>query len=311
MPEMGIPQSAQRGKGQFGQIRMANKRFQSSLKDIGKNRQQDAGEVLNNISGKGNMSGDVKVVDSKNHNKMGKDEFLKLLAHQMQNQDPLNPLDQNKFAADLAQFSQLEQMANMNTNIKGLTGNKEAESKHMAASFLGKKVVTNGAAFKLNDLGKADVNFSLDGNAEKVLVRIYDQKNQLIRQMDFDGMPKGNNSVSWDGVSNNGLRATPGEYKIQVIATNDKFEPIKTHTKASGVVTGVHFEGGETVFTVDGSKKVFLRDVDSFSLPNQEKPKLTQMAARQLNSHSQGAQMPQMKPNMKAGLTGYNQAREQ
>ena len=76
---------------------------------------------------------------------MGKDEFLKLLTVQLQNQDPLKPVDQKKFAADLAQFSQLEQLANMNTKLDSMNENVPVESKFYGASFLGKIVTTSGS----------------------------------------------------------------------------------------------------------------------------------------------------------------------
>ena len=54
---------------------------------------------------------------------MGKDEFLKLLTVQLKNQDPMNPMEQGKMAAELAQFSQLEQLSNLNTSFDKF-GNK-------------------------------------------------------------------------------------------------------------------------------------------------------------------------------------------
>ena len=63
------------------------------------------------------------------HNKMGKDEFLKLLTVQLGNQDPMNPVDQKKFAAELAQFSQLEQLAAMNSKLNNLNNNTPQRSK--------------------------------------------------------------------------------------------------------------------------------------------------------------------------------------
>ena len=129
MPEMGEPTSVSR----------------NSFSNIGMKRTRQL--VTNSISWPEIMKFKmgVKYVDSKKHNKMGKDEFLKLLTVQLQNQDPLKPVDQKKFAADLAQFSQLEQLANMNTKLDSMNENVPVESKFYGASFLGKIVTTSGS----------------------------------------------------------------------------------------------------------------------------------------------------------------------
>jgi flagellar basal-body rod modification protein FlgD len=105
------------------------------------------------------------------HNQMGKDEFLKLLTFQLQNQDPMNPMDQSKFTGELAQFSQLEQLSNLNKKFDEGNKTKAMEDKFYAASFVGKKVVTNGSSIFLKESGDpGDILFKLDGDASKVMV---------------------------------------------------------------------------------------------------------------------------------------------
>ncbi len=125
MPMMGVPDSGK--KNSFSNVGMAEGNKKRSDRDI-----------INQATGRTEKS----IFKEGPHNKMGKDEFLRLLTFQLTNQDPMNPMDQNKFAGELAQFSQLEQLANMNTNIAKLNNNAPAEKKYLAASFLGKKIIT-------------------------------------------------------------------------------------------------------------------------------------------------------------------------
>lgn len=227
------------------------------------------GELLNEVTGYREKS---IVGDHKDHGKIGKDGFMKLLTTQLQNQNPLDPMDQSKFAADLAQFSQLEQMQNMNTTLSDVFQNNGDKEKFYAASFLGKEIFTAGSSVKVNDVGqKSDINFTLDNSAKKAMVRLFDGKNNMIRQIDLNELPKGQNTIIWDGVGSDGQPVSKGDYRIAVLAWDDNFERIPVDIKAKGVVKGVEFDkNGETVLIVD-NKKVYLRDVQSFRLPQQKK----------------------------------------
>lgn len=204
------------------------------------------------------------VVDGTKHNQMGKDEFLKLLTVQMQNQDPMNPMKQEKMAAELAQFSQLEQLSNLNTKFDGLTKNQQVQDKFYGASFLGKEVVTSGSSLKYDGEGTdADILFTLPKPADKVLVRIFDNNNNMVGEMWKENIGRGNQTFSWDGMQLDKSYSAPGEFKTRVFAWDQFAEPIDVQTKTTGLVESVFFENGETVLKVNG-KKVFLRDVDSF-----------------------------------------------
>ena len=225
------------------------------------------------------------VVDGKEHNKMGKDEFLKLLTVQLQNQDPMNPMKQEKMAAELAQFSQLEQLSNLNTKFDGLTKNQQVQDKFYGASFLGKEVVTLGSTLKYDGEGtEADILFTLPKPADKVLVRVFDKRNNMVGEMWKENIGRGNQSITWDGMQLDKSYSAAGEFKTSIFAWDQFADPIDVETKSTGLVESVFFENGETVLKVDG-KKVFLRDVDSFHSASGAKNNQTKtMKMPQVNS---------------------------
>lgn len=253
MPELGAPADLRRNP--FSNIKM-------------RGDGNDA-DRLNRLAGNRDVNNGVKYVDAKTHNKMGKDEFLKLLTVQLNNQDPLKPVDQKKFAADLAQFSQLEQMANMNTKLESMQANKSAESKFYGASFLGKIVRTKGTTIEHDGKnGPSNVTFALPKNASKVMVRIIDEKGQNIANIDRMKMNKGNHVIEWDGNKMDGQPANKGTYSFQVFAWDSSNELFNGETKSTGIVQSVRFDNGKTFLKLDSGREIFLHDVETFDVPS-------------------------------------------
>lgn len=226
------------------------------------------GDELNKMVG---VKPEARFVDRKTHETLGPDGFMKLLAHQLKNQDPMKPMDQKDFSSNLAQFSQLEQLTAMNKKFDGLNANNDNEKRFQGASYLGKKVTTSGTTIDYSGDGKdAELPFYLDKAAKNVVIHIYDNKNQMIGKIDKEDIGKGQQAVVWDGIGFDGQIAPKEQYHFDVMAFDDKNEKFMGQTRAEGTVTGVRFENGETILDVAGGKKVFLKDVESFALPEKE-----------------------------------------
>src|SRR5258708_910212 len=102
-------------------------------------KQKDVGEVLNQVANpSGKDTGGHKV--RRAHNTLDKDDFLKLMLTQMKNQDPMNPMQSHEMAAQLAQFTSLEQLFNVNKNLEGLTRAQDPMQKYEALNFLGRTI---------------------------------------------------------------------------------------------------------------------------------------------------------------------------
>ncbi|MBD66427.1 MAG: hypothetical protein CME62_14545 [Halobacteriovoraceae bacterium] len=260
MPVMGKPVNIQ--ERSYQGVTMAPRQAQPSAADLDKIAAKEKKRLLDNLTGYKEKNPLYK--DAKTHNKMGKDEFLKLLTVQLKNQDPMNPMEQGKMAAELAQFSSLEQLSNINKNFEGMNKGKAMQDKFYGASFLGKEVVTSGTSLKFEGEGtQADILFNLPKPAEKVLVRIFDGNKQMVGEVWQENIGRGNQTFAWDGTQLDGAISGKGEFTTAVYAWDNNADPIEVKTKNTGVVESVYFENGETILMVDG-KKVFLRDVDSF-----------------------------------------------
>ena len=262
MPMIGMPVSE--NKNSYSDISLKK----SEPKNDSQPANQKIGDELNKMVG---VKPELRFVDKKDHETLGKDGFLKLLAHQLKNQDPMKPMDQKDFSSNLAQFSQLEQLTAMNKKFDGLTSNNDNEKRFQGASFLGKRIVTSGTTIDYSGEGQnTNLPFFLDRAAKNVMIHIYDNKNQMIGKIDQVDLGKGQQEVVWDGVGLDGQIAPKEKYHFDVIAFDDKNEKFMGMTKAQGTVSGVRFENGETILDLVDGKKVFLKDVESFSLPDKD-----------------------------------------
>ena len=177
---------------------------------------------------------------------MGKDDFLKMMIAQLQHQDPLNPLDGTDFTAQLAQFSSLEQLSNMNTQLETLGLYQSSLNNAQSISLIGKEITTKGNIIKV-DGPSADLTYSLSAGAGKVIVNIYNEGGNLVDTLELGTRQEGGNSVTWDC---SGVAA--GDYIFEISASDANGDEVSAYTMITGKVTGVSFEDGSPVLSVNG-----------------------------------------------------------
>lgn len=176
---------------------------------------------------------------------MGKDDFLKMMIAQLQHQDPLNPLDGTDFTAQLAQFSSLEQLSNMNTQLETLGLYQSSLNNTQSVSLLGKEITAIGDVIKVEG-ASADFSYNLSETAN-VTIGIYDEGANLVDTLELGTQQEGENSVTWDC---SGVAA--GSYTFEVSAKDANGNAISAYTMLTGKVTGVSFEEGFPVLSVNG-----------------------------------------------------------
>ena len=191
---------------------------------------------------------------------MDRDAFLNLLITQLQNQDPLNPTDSTEFTAQLAQFSSLEQLGNVNDNLKQLQDFQASINNSQAVSLIGKEITANGNSLSLSGGQPVDCEFKLDGNASIVGVSIYDHTGEFVKSFEGQNLAAGNHTLHWDGTIQNGSPAAPGDYTFEVMAADADANSIRTTTFFSGSVDKVIFENN-TTYLISGSQRVALGDI--------------------------------------------------
>ena len=195
---------------------------------------------------------------------MGKDEFLKLLTVQLQYQDPLSPLENEEMLAQLAQFSSLEQLENMNANLQNnldlnliLT---QVLNNTAAAGLVGKTVVAGADEVVLDSSGSAEIGLDLETAAERVVVTIKDASGTTVRTIEAQDLAAGRNEVGWDGKDSDGRSLAEGTYTVSVEAFDGDGNALVARTLATGEVTSVRFKNGEAYLVVNG-QEISIADV--------------------------------------------------
>jgi len=185
---------------------------------------------------------------------MGKDDFLKLLIAQLAAQDPLDPMGAQDFSAQLAQFSALEQMTNVNTNLELIQKLETTAQNTSALNLIGKTVESHGNTFKHTANTSETLSYSLASNAESVRVDIFDIAGSQIDTVNLDSQTQGKNTASWDGFDKHGNPLPAGTYSYTVKADNQAGAPIAVDTFSSGLVSDVVFGKDETYAIVNGKE---------------------------------------------------------
>ncbi|HID57322.1 TPA: flagellar hook assembly protein FlgD [Candidatus Poribacteria bacterium] len=183
---------------------------------------------------------------------MGKDDFLKLLVTQLVYQDPLSPVDDQEFIAQTAQFSALEQMQNLNESFKSLMRIEGQINRALSLGFIGKQVRVQSGFFELKGDGPVELKYQVKGDPEKVTVKIFNDKGELIRTLEPRDISRGEHTVLWDGRNDKGERAESGSYRYEVTGVDKAGKEVSLTPTASGKVEGVSFKGEEVYLLVNG-----------------------------------------------------------
>lgn len=192
------------------------------------------------------------------------DNFLKLLTTQMQNQDPLAPMDSSEFTNQLVMFSGVEQQIAQNDKLQKILDSQGATQTQAALGYIGLDVQTTGNAFPYSG-SPVQLGYTLDAPARVTEVAILDKDNKVVRKISGT-TTAGSQTITWDGLDQSGAPVAAGNYKIAVGAIDADGKSINTSTTVTGRVTGIETQNGEVTLLM-GSLSVPVGNVLSARKP--------------------------------------------
>jgi flagellar basal-body rod modification protein FlgD len=209
---------------------------------------------LTNGSSAAQSSSATSVASAVTDQSLGQDAFLKILMAQIQNQDPLQPMDDTTFVTQLAQFSSLEQQVSTNQLLQTAAAQQQAQLNAQDATLVGQTVTVSSASTTLGSNGiAAPVSFSLGAAAQSVTVTISDSSGNVVRTMNLGAEPAGAIQGTWNGLNDGGTTQPAGTYNIAVSATDQNGNSIAVSQQNTGVVQSVSFgQAGATLVLTNG-----------------------------------------------------------
>jgi flagellar basal-body rod modification protein FlgD len=183
---------------------------------------------------------------------LGKDDFLQMLVAQLQNQDPLSPMDGTDFVAQLATFSSLEQLTNMNSQL-AMQGLYQATMINtQAVNLLGKEVtVSQDNGFQVSG-NAADFSYNLIVPAENVSIVIYDSSGKAVDRIEAGKQEAGLQTMTWSRGSN-----AEGLYSYGVEAYDINGNRLPVETMMTGNVTAVQYRNNAIYLTINDREVTF------------------------------------------------------
>ncbi|WP_320452994.1 flagellar hook assembly protein FlgD [Sphingomonas sp. CFBP8993] len=211
----------------------------------------------------GSASGSSATTAAKKSNTLDQSSFLKLLTAQMQNQDPFSPMDNTQMVAQMAQFSSVAGISEMNTTLAAMAAKMNGTTKADAMGYVGKTVLTPGAVAYARTTGGVAGAVELDQAASNVLVTISDAQGTPLKTLSLGAQKAGTTSFDWDGKTDTGAAAGSGPFTITMNA-NDGTAAVSGRPLVWAPVQSVSMPtNGEPVLTVAGLGQVNLSAVRS------------------------------------------------
>lgn len=195
---------------------------------------------------------------------LGKDDFLRIMITQMKNQDPTNPFKAEQMATEMAQFTSVEQLQNLNQQMgKMINANQPLERLAMT-NMIGKTVTIDRERFSHSDNEANALTYAMDKDAKSVKLNILADSGEVVFSKDMGPMKAGTQSFTWDGIRSNSMPSKPGNYLFRVEARDESDRLIAMNTRGQSKVVGISFEGNEGVLLVgdiNHPQKVTMKNV--------------------------------------------------
>ncbi len=183
---------------------------------------------------------------------LGEDAFLRLLTTQLQYQDPSDPVKNEAFVAQLAQFSSLEQLTNVNGTLDGVYAALAAMNNASMASLLGTRVVAEGDTFDYAGAGPHDLSCYATSAVSSGTLTIHDASGSVVYSGPLGALAQGQGVVAWNGLDTSGNQVPAGEYTFSITGLDGEGNTVEVIEQIVGVIDEMDYSTGTPLPSVNG-----------------------------------------------------------
>ncbi|MBQ0720108.1 MAG: flagellar hook assembly protein FlgD [Gammaproteobacteria bacterium] len=198
----------------------------------------------------------------KKKDELGQEEFMRLLVAQLNNQDPTKPMDNFEFLSQIAQFSTVSGIQDMQGSLSGVGESLRSTRAMQASSLVGRDVISasNQSAFKAGEEIEGVV--ALPVSASGVQIQVSDSAGQLVKTLAIGNVGAGIHKFSWDGLLADGESIPPGSYQVTASGVIDgAVEAVPAFASARVTSVSIGAGGADISLNLDGGESVSYADV--------------------------------------------------
>lgn len=183
---------------------------------------------------------------------LGQDAFLKLLTTQMQYQDPLNPMSNEEFVSQLAQFSSLEQLQGIGKDMESLYMVSVSQNNASMANLLGQDAVATSDTIHYSGKDSKELYYDSAGAIQEATVTISDSNGDVVFSGPMGAVAEGEGSWTWNGKTTSGAVAAEGDYTVSITGKDASNADVTVTGQVKGLVSDMDFSDGTPQPMVDG-----------------------------------------------------------
>ena len=178
--------------------------------------------------------------------------FLTLLTTQLQNQDPLSPLDTNQFTQQLVEFASVEQQVNMNSNLQTLISMQQTSASLQALQLVGANVTINSSTGTLSNATSSPATWGFSSPSPATGAVTITSSTGQVAFTGTTSLSAGDQSYTWNGHGNNGVTWPDGNYTLSINATGANGQAVTVSTQVQGTISAVNVSQNPPQVTVGG-----------------------------------------------------------
>lgn len=201
---------------------------------------------------------------------LGQDDFLTLLVAQLTHQDPLNPMQDTDMTSQLAQFSSLEQLTNINDGVQSLNTSMTQTDMLSAVGYIGKEIKAEGYKVSVNEGNASTIYYGFGEPVQEIFMNIYDSEGAIIRTVELGSKEAGTYQYKWDGKNEGGHLVPDGSYGVGIIGRDVNGDAVMVQTEISGTVDAVVNESGTQYLRLKDGRFVSFLNVREIVDPGSE-----------------------------------------
>ncbi len=199
------------------------------------------GFINSPVTSQDKVTDGVKYEKPQDRSTLDREDFMNLFVAQLQYQDPMNPMDSEQMASQVAQFNMVDLMYKNNDAINNMVKAEESRTRIDAVSMIGKDVRYEGNKLPVGPEGPYAFEYEFDKPAAACKITIKDESGRMIKQWNAGFQGTGRHSLNWDGTDSAGDKVPEAMYTISIEAMDEQGNDVDAKTWTTGQVDAVTF----------------------------------------------------------------------